>query len=57
MNEEIANHVQDKLLQIEKERSVKILYAVESGSRAWGLSPPIVIMMSGIYMHTRKTGI
>jgi len=28
--------IQKKLLQIEKEHSVKILYAVESGSRAWG---------------------
>ena len=36
MNQEIINQVQTKLLQIEQERSVKILYAVESGSRAWG---------------------
>lgn len=28
--------IQDKLLQIEKEYEVKILYACESGSRAWG---------------------
>jgi len=36
MNQEIASHIQAKLHQIEQERSVKILYAVESGSRAWG---------------------
>ena len=36
MNQEIINHVQAKLLKIEQEHSVKILYAVESGSRAWG---------------------
>ena len=36
MPHEIASHIQAKLHQIEQERSVKILYAVESGSRAWG---------------------
>jgi len=36
MNPEIASQVQTKLHLIEKEHSVKILYAVESGSRAWG---------------------
>ena len=28
--------VKERLLEIEKEKQVKILYAVESGSRAWG---------------------
>lgn len=36
MNIEIKKIIQKKLLEIEKEHSVKILYAVESGSRAWG---------------------
>jgi predicted nucleotidyltransferase len=36
MNEEIVNKIKRKLLGIEKEHNVKILFAVESGSRAWG---------------------
>ena len=36
VNQEIKEIIQNKLLQIEKDHSVKILYAVESGSRAWG---------------------
>jgi predicted nucleotidyltransferase len=30
----------DKLLSIEAEQQVKILYACESGSRAWGFASP-----------------
>lgn len=30
----------EKLLTIEKEKNVRILYACESGSRAWGLASP-----------------
>ncbi len=36
IKKEIIEIVQDKLRKIEKEHSVKILYAIESGSRAWG---------------------
>jgi uncharacterized protein len=36
MKQEIKAIIQNRLPQIEKEHSVKILYAVESGSRAWG---------------------
>ena len=32
--------VQDLLDEVERERNVKILFAVESGSRAWGLDSP-----------------
>jgi predicted nucleotidyltransferase len=32
----IIESIKDKLLSIEKEHNIKILYAVESGSRAWG---------------------
>jgi predicted nucleotidyltransferase len=36
MEQEVTTIVRDQLLKIEKEHSVRILYAVESGSRAWG---------------------
>ena len=36
MDNNIIKTIQDKLLEIEREHNVKILYAVESGSRAWG---------------------
>jgi len=36
MKKEIVEIIQKRLPDIEKEHSVKILYAVESGSRAWG---------------------
>jgi predicted nucleotidyltransferase len=36
VKKEIANKIERKLLEIEKEHNVKILFAVESGSRAWG---------------------
>ena len=36
IEKEIFEKIQNKLPEIEKEHNVKILYAVESGSRAWG---------------------
>jgi predicted nucleotidyltransferase len=36
MDQKMIDTVKNKLLNIEKEHGVKILYAVESGSRAWG---------------------
>jgi hypothetical protein len=36
VNSEIFAAIKQKLPEIEKEHDVKILYAVESGSRAWG---------------------
>lgn len=36
----MKNKILDKLKQIEKEKGVKILFAVESGSRAWGFASP-----------------
>ena len=38
MNAEIAETIQLELARIEREHSVRILYAVESGSRAWGFA-------------------
>jgi predicted nucleotidyltransferase len=36
MTPEIFDAIKQKLPEIEKDHDVKILYAVESGSRAWG---------------------
>lgn len=35
---EIEKIIKSKLSEIEENRNVKILYAVESGSRAWGFA-------------------
>lgn len=37
---EITKEIERKLLEIEKEENVKVLHAVESGSRAWGFASP-----------------
>lgn len=34
----MINEIKKELLRLEKERDIKILYAVESGSRAWGFA-------------------
>ncbi len=36
----MENKIREKLLQIERDKNVKILFAVESGSRAWGFASP-----------------
>lgn len=46
MRKEIIN----KLKEIEKREHVKIIYAIESGSRAGVLSLLIVIMMYDLFM-------
>ncbi len=38
LDKEIKEIVNQKLDEIEQKEQVKILYAVESGSRAWGLA-------------------
>jgi len=37
---DIKKEIEQKLLEIEKKENVKILHAVESGSRAWGFASP-----------------
>ncbi len=37
---EIQKEIQQKLLEIEEKENVKVLHAVESGSRAWGFASP-----------------
>ena len=37
---DITKEIEQKLLEIEKKENVKVLYAVESGSRAWGFASP-----------------
>lgn len=37
---DIIKDIEQKLLDIEKKENVRILYAVESGSRAWGFASP-----------------
>ena len=41
MNEnEISLSIKEKLFQIEQRENIRILYACESGSRAWGFASP-----------------
>ncbi len=40
MKSEMAERIADKLAEIETSEHVRILYAVESGSRAWGVESP-----------------
>lgn len=37
---DIQKEIADKLTEIEEKENVKILYAVESGSRVWGVALP-----------------
>ena len=39
-NIEIVQLIKEKLSQIEEKENIRILYACESGSRAWGFASP-----------------
>ena len=48
----MKNKILHKSQQIEHEKGVTLLYALESGSRAWGLPRPIAIMTYALYTAT-----
>jgi predicted nucleotidyltransferase len=55
MEQKIHEIIKEKLLEIEKEHGVKIVYAVEAGSRAWGFeSTDSDYDVRFIYVHTRN---
>ena len=55
MDREIVETITGKLLKIEEEHGVKILYAVESGSRAWGFeSTDSDYDVRFIYVHRKN---
>jgi predicted nucleotidyltransferase len=55
MKQEIMESVNKKILEIEKDHNVKILYAVESGSRAWGFeSADSDYDVRFIYVHNKN---
>jgi predicted nucleotidyltransferase len=55
MDQSIIKTIQEKLSQIEKDHSVTLLYAVESGSRAWGFeSADSDYDIRFIYAHNTK---
>jgi predicted nucleotidyltransferase len=55
MEQKIDEIIKKKLLEIEKEHNVTILYAIESGSRAWGLeSSDSDYDVRFIYVHPRN---
>ena len=55
--------IQEKIRDIEKQEQVKIIYAVESGSRAWGFASPdsdydvrfIYVRRPDFYLKLEKT--
>jgi len=54
INPDVFNEVQAHLVNIEKNHNVKILQAIESGSRAWGFpSPDSDYDVRFIYAHSR----
>ena len=55
IDQKIKEHIQKRLTEIESEHSVKILYAVESGSRVWGFeSTDSDYDVRFIYLHNKN---
>lgn len=53
----MTNQIQQELPRIETQHDIKILYAVESGSRAWEVLRWTAIGMGNIFMCTGPSGI
>jgi len=55
MSIEVPDKIREKLAEIENEHNVKVLYAVESGSRAWGFeSTDSDYDVRFIYVHPKN---
>jgi len=54
IDEAVRNEIEERLRRVEREHGVRVLYAVESGSRAWGFpSPNSDYDVRFIYAHPR----
>lgn len=53
----MTSKILEKLKEVEKNRGIEILLAVESGSRAWVLLHQTAIMTYVLSTDTKKTGI
>lgn len=51
---DICREIQENLDRIENTYGVRILLAVESGSRAWALLHRTVTMMAALYIYGRS---
>ena len=55
ISEDVRRDIQGRLRAIEEEHDVRVLFAVESGSRAWGFpSPNSDYDVRFIYAHPRE---
>ena len=52
--EEMNVLVPEKLAEIERDYDVTVLWAIESGSRAWGFESPDSNLMYVLYTSTSK---
>ena len=56
MDINIKDQIMQKLRQTEQVHNVKILLAIESGSRDWGLRLKMQTMIPALFTFTKKTG-
>lgn len=48
----MREEIKDQLRRIEEEQNIKMLLAVESGSRAWGFTPYLHLWKIGLVIKT-----